>query len=378
MKRFLKITGIVIGSTILIAAGAVGYFYYKLRHFKDTHDLQARVDKFCNKYIADGKSVGLCVGIIQGDTVYIKGYGYTDKTTRKVPDANTIFEIGSISKVFTAEMTQLLVEQGQLQWSDSISMHLPQGVKLPVADSTTLQHLATHTSGFPRLPESWFSAMTNECDPYSTLTTQHLLDYLQHATDKRKPGPDAYDYSNLGMGLLGHILEWKTDKPYDSLLQTLICRPLGLTHTTSNYVVDTANFATGYDEQAKPTCHWQFPIIPGAGALRSDMNDMIRFLQANIRNSTALEQSLHRTQEPVAEYPGGQMGLGWHIDKTEGALLGVWDIIWHNGGTGGFRSYMGYDPATKRGIVVWANQSSDDLDVLAIKLMVFAAKVSLK
>lgn len=378
MKRFLKITGIVIGSILLILIGVVIYGYYKIKSFKDTHDLQAHVDSMCNKYIDKGKTPGLWVGIVQGNNVYMQGYGFADNERRIKPDSSTIFEIGSITKVFTAEMAQLLAEQGQLNWSDDIRQYLPAEVKLPVQDSTTLQHLASHTSGFPRLPEMWFAKLdSNPCNPYSSLTVQDLYNYLNNSKDKKQASPKAYDYSNLGAGLLGHILEWKTGKTYEALLQEFICRPLGMTHT-SVITTDTTVFAAPYDERGKRTCHWDFPVIYGCGAIKSTGADMVRFLAANMNNPAPLGKSFAKTQQQVAKIPGGGIGYGWHIDKMNGAFFGVDKIIWHNGGTGGFRTYMGFDPATNRGIVVLSNQANDALDELAIKLLIKTVKISLK
>jgi serine-type D-Ala-D-Ala carboxypeptidase/endopeptidase len=370
--------GIVIGVIVLIVAAVVGYFAYKIKHLKDTHDLQARVDKICNKHISDGKSVGLLVGVVQGDKVWIQGYGVADKETKAKPDGNTLFEIGSISKVFTTEIAQLLVEQQQISWSDNITRYLPAGVKLPTDDNTTLQNLASHTSGFPRLPEQWFAKLEiDTCDPYSPLTIADLHHYLNNSTDKKKPSLKSYDYSNVGTGLLGHILEWKTGKTYETLLQEYIAGPLQMVNT-STIARDSGKLATGYDEKGRKTCHWQFPILPGAGAIISNGTDMVRFLSANMGAHPPLSTSFVNTQQKITDIHGGAVAYGWHIDKMNGALFGIPEMVWHNGGTGGFRSYIGFVPRKNRGIVVLANQATEEVDELALKLIVWVATISLK
>lgn len=377
MKRLLKIIAIVVLAIIVGIAAFLGYAYYKIKNIKDTHDLQDRVTTACNKYIQEQHAPGVCVGIMQGDKVWIQGFGTIDKDRAVVPTASTIFEIGSISKVFTTEMAQLLVDSNQLSWTDNINKYLPAGIKRP-DDNTTLTNLATHTSGFPGLPEAWFPKIeANECDPYSKLDTNDLYLYLKNSKGKKKPDMKNYEYSNLGMGLLGHILEWKTGKRYETLLQEMICAPLGMTNTTTGAVNDSL-FATPYDEEGKKTCHWRLPILPGAGAIRSDITDMLKFLKANMDSDNPLSKSFARTHKEQAAIAGGAIAYGWHIDKLNGIFLGVPEITWHNGGTGGFRTYLGFVPGSHTGIVIWANKADEKLDELAIQILVKAKIISLK
>lgn len=150
-----------------------------------------------------------------------------------------------------------------------------------------------------------------------------------------------------------------------------------MNHTTTGAVNDTL-FATPYDEKGTRTCHWTLPIIPGAGAIRSDMTDMLKFLQANIDNSSPLNSSFIKTHKQQVKIPTGAIGYGWHIDKVGGIFFGIPEIVWHNGGTGGFRTYMAFVPGSNRGVVVWANQANDELDGLAIEIMIKSKLVSLK
>ena len=362
---------------ILVGLGAItiAVAWYRLSHRKDTHYLKELTDRSCNTYIAKGKSPGLCIGIIKGEQLYIKGYGRIDSTDARVPDGKTLFEIGSVSKVFTVAMTQLLVDKGLLHWKDDIRQYHPPGEAPFNTGPVSLEQLASHTSGFPRLPAAWLdtSVMTNECDPYSTITEQQLLSYLRHPDDK-KPVPAGYDYSNVGMGLLGHILEWRTGKSYDTLLKDLLCNPLGMT-STSLQVKDTARFADGHDESGKTTCHWQFPVLQGAGGIRSCVDDLVIFLRENMEDTGPLGVSFNKLHKKVADIPMGGIGYGWHLDEFNARLYGEPAIIWHNGGTGGFSSFIGFIPG-KAGVVVLANQYNPSLDRLALNLLSTAAKVS--
>ncbi len=378
MKKVLKIVGIVIAVILLIALILGGYGYYKLRNLKDTHDLQARVDKMCNKFVSKPNAAGLFVGIIQGDAMYVQGYGVMDKQTNAKPDSTTIFEIGSLTKVFTAEIAQRLVDNKELNWEDNFSEYLPATVKLPADDNTKLFHLASHTSGFPRLPEVWFDKLEiDTCDPYSSLDTNDLISYLNSYTDKKAPSLDRYDYSNLGTGILGHILEWRSGKSYEELLQQHICKPLGMINTSLT-ATDSTRFAAGYDALGNKTCHWTIPVLGAAGAIKSTGADMLKFLRANMGDSSELGTSMLKTQTELAGITGGGIAYGWHIDKVSGAVFGMEDIVWHNGATGGFRSYMGFERGSKKGIVVLSNQASENTDRLAIQLLIQTLTISLK
>ncbi len=377
MKKIFKILGIIL-LIIIVGIGAMaGFVYYKLKSVKDTHDLEARTEKLCDKFMADKNAPGLCVAIMKGDTLVIKSYGYANKDLKTAVDSNTIFEIGSITKVFTSEMTELLAEKGVLNWNDNILQYLPADAKLPVDDHTTLTNLATHTAGFLSVPDTLYNVIKNECDPYSDLNEQMIKAYLRNNKDKKQPDTGNYLYSNFGAGLLGHILVYKTGMSYDSLLQQLIAGPLGMQHTSLT-VRDTTKFATGYDDKGKKTCHWNFPVLYGCGAIRSDMADMVKFLRANLDPANSLNASFKKTQRKVTKIPTGGIAYGWHIDKANGALFGIDNIVWHNGGTGGFRTYMAMVPEKRAGVIVFANQSTEEVDALGVKLIIKAATTSFK
>ena len=372
MLKGLLIFGICV---VVAALCLVGYFYYKSSSIKDTHDLAAKIEQTTKHFLAEKKGVGLAIGVVQGDKVYKVCYGFASLETQTPIDTSTIFEIGSISKVFTTEMAEILAQKGLIDWQSTVHQNLPIMYQSQSDDGTNLLHLATHTSGYPRLPQALLDKMNDECNPYKTLTSEDFWDYIKHPTDKKKPDPKTFEYSNIGNALLGNILELKTGKSYESLLQTEICVPLNMQHT-SLLVKDSMKFATGYDEERNKTCHWDFPIIYPAGAIRSDINDMTTFLKANMEENS-LYAAFKETHNKVFDASMGGIGKGWNIDSYSGKLFGLENIVWHNGGTGGFSSYIGILPNQKVGIVVLSNQSSEELDKLAIRLLVNAGKISL-
>ncbi|WP_027003922.1 serine hydrolase domain-containing protein [Hugenholtzia roseola] len=371
MKKILLFSALVV--FLLLIAGAIFAFYFvhKLNNLEDTQDLEKRVTAAAEKFLKEKKSVGLAIAIVQGEKSHLATYGWANKEAQIPVKEETIFEIGSISKVFTTQIGEILAQKGVIDWNSTLAASLQSPFSFQ-DDKTTLLHLATHTSGFPRLPQHFLDRMTDDCNPYSTLTQADLVAYLAACKDKKEASLQAYDYSNFGSALLGTILVQKSKKDYETLLQDEICTRLGLKNT-SLLVKDSTKFAIGYTENQEPTCHWDFPEFYAAGGIRSDIADMGRFLKAQLSDN----QDFKNTHAPIFEAQGGKIGKGWHLDTSSDLILKMGDIVWHNGGTGGFRTYIGFSPEKNIGVVVLANQSSAEVDNFAIKILAMTKQISL-
>lgn len=375
VKKPLKITSIIVLCLLLVFIGLLAYSWFRVRAVRDTRNLEDQVAELCQQYLQQRKSVGLAVGIIRSGQVYLQGFGQRDRTSGAQVDEYTEFEIGSITKVFTAEMAQVLADRNILHWDDLLAESLEPGCAPTTDDGTTLLSLATHTSGYPRMPKRLLDSMHHDCNPYADIKPEWYCNYIRNADDKKKPDVQKYGYSNIGFSLLANALEWKTSKKYEQLLRELICNPLGMTHTGTGRS-SSNNIATGYDLRGYRTCPWDFPVMYGCGAIRSNIRDMVRFAAANLSDQKK-SASLRTTQEQVySTGPGEGIAKGWHIDELSGKSDGIGKIIWHNGGTGGFRSYIGLVPGSRTAVVVLANQSNESLDDLAIQLLIRAVKVS--
>jgi len=360
---------------ILVASGMFLFAWYKLSHQPDTHNLQDRVSKVCNNYMKMSKSPGLAVGIIQGNKMYIECFGYQDRSTKVPVDSTTIFEIGSITKVFTAEIGQILVDRGVIDWKQTIYKVLPDNQAPSLDDGTRLFNLATHTSGYPRLPKFFLDSMVDPCDPYPGISEFDYWSYVRSPKEKEKPSVWAYEYSNVGFSVLGDVLEYKSKREYEVLLQEEICKPL-LMKNTNLLITDSLRFATGYDEDGLKTCHWNFPVMYACGAIRSNLSDMMKFLNAQLRVSDNVSKSFAKTHTESVSFAFGGIGKAWNIDSFSARLTGSGDLIWHNGGTGGFSSYIGFLPEKQTGIVVLTNQYNPEIDRIALKMLLDAGKVS--
>ena len=276
-------------------------------------------------------------------------------------DGNTLFEIGSITKAFTGALLAEMATRGEVKLEDPISKYLPKSVRAPSRNGKqiTLLDLATQSSGLPRLPSNMRPG--DMANPYADYTVDKLYEFLSSYTLTRDPG-EKYEYSNLGMGLLGHILALRAGKTYEQLLIERILDPLKMSDTRITLTpAMKARMAQGFDSQGTPVSEWDLPTLAGAGALVSTANDMLKFLAANLDStSTSLGRVLAFARAPKhdADRPGNSIGLAWHIVDVHGT-----SATWHNGGTAGFRSFIGLDDVRHRGVIVLSNLNHTPDDI---------------
>lgn len=311
--------------------------------------------------IAQKRAMGLVVAVLErGKAPRIHAVGVAGKVGLPL-DANTVFEIGSVTKVFTATLLADMVAKGEVKIDDPVSKYLPKSVRVPSRNgrAITLEDLATQSSGLPRLPDNLQPGDIN--NPYADYTVERLYEFLSRYTLTRDIG-SRYEYSNLGMGLLGHVLALRSGKSYEELVKERILDPLGM-HDTGITLTSSmqARMAQGFDAQGTPTHPWDLPTLPGAGALRSTAGDMLKFLAASLDSSQsqlARVMSRARVARHDTDMPGNTIGLAWHIVDAFGTT-----VTWHNGGTGGFRAFVGLDDARHRGVVVLSNSSQPPDDI---------------
>lgn len=355
--KILKIAGIVLLVIIVVFILLLCYAKYRLENTKDQGDLAKLVDTEAQKFVDEGKSNGLVIGIVKNGQVYLKGYGSNRKGENVVPDGKTIFELASTSKLFTTSTLQILSDKNLMNLNETIQSILFDKITLPkIAQNTNLIHLATHTSGFPSLPNSFIIKMTDTTNPYKDLVTEDIYDYLKQCEEKKAEG--IFEYSNFGMGLLGHLLEIKTAKNYEQLVKDELLVPLEMNNTfitIDNSVQNT--IAQGYNEQDQPTQIWTDNVLTGAGSFLSNGEDMIKFIKANINEEySSLSNSLIKSQNKIKNTKNG---LGWLYPDFIDRFMGVKNIVWHNGMAGGYASYLAIDRVNNFGIIVLSNKSVD-------------------
>ncbi len=319
----------------------------------------------------DKRTPGIVVGWLDANGSRAVCCGTRDGTTDV--DADTVFEIGSVTKTFTATLLELMVARGRVALDAPAQNYLPNSVHLPSRNGKqiTLRDLATHTSALPRLPSNL--KPKDPQNPYADYSVEQLYSFLNGYTLPRDIGTK-YEYSNLGVGLLGYILALKSGTNYETLVLRDICRPLNMGSTRITLTPElTARLAIGHNAAGVPVENWDIPTLAGAGALRSTANDMLKYLSANMGLSGGpLAQAMAKAQ--VSRVPAGSgetsVALAWHVTTRFGS-----EIIWHNGGTGGYHSFVGFDRTNHLGVVVLSN-SSNDIDDIGRHLLNPSYKVS--
>jgi len=292
-------------------------------------------------------------GTVDGDVTDVAGFGVSGPSGTS-PDGSMSFQIGSVTKVFTALLLADAVTRGEVALEQPLTTAFPAAAAHPRGGPMRLVDLTTHTSGLPRLPPGLVrQARRQRDDPYASFTLVQLEQALTQPP--RRPPGGRPRYSNYGAGVLGEALARLTDHPYDQLLHDRIVGPLGLTATTLEAVGHAGNVAVGHTRRGRVTGDWHLPALAGAGALRSSVADLLTLLRAHLDpDATSLAPAIRLAMEPRARISRPlAVGLAWHIvDRRGGARW--W---WHNGGTGGFRSFVGLDPAAGRAVAVLANDT---------------------
>lgn len=271
-----------------------------------------------------------------------------------VPPERVLFEIGSITKFFTGLLLAQATIDGKVSLDDPITKYLPPDLKLhPSLAAITLRQLSTHTSGLPRLPDNLHPRVI--ADPYADYLKPKLYDFLGAFKPAKAP-PQPADYSNLGVGLLGHLLERAYGLSYAELVRTKITGPLGMNDTTIALTDEQkARFATPHSGRVAVS-PWSLGILNGAGALRSTAADLAKFAQALWDEHSPIAPAWQIAREPRAPMgPGSHIGLGIFIHQRDGHT-----VYSHGGGTGGFRSHFEFTPATRTALVVWLNNDDPE------------------
>ena len=275
------------------------------------------------------QGVGIVVGVIEPAGRRVIAYGSMAVDDKRPIDGDTIFEIGSATKVFTSLLLADAVRRGEVALTDPVAKYLPAGVKVPErgGKKITLVDLATHTSGLPRLPANL--APKNPANPYADYTVKQLYDFLSTYELPRDIGSQ-YAYSNLGAGLLGHALSRRAGMDYETLVRSRITGPLAMKNTSITLSEEQKRrLAVGHGENRERVANWDLPTLAGAGAIRSTANDLLTFLAANLGYSksslAAAMASQLDVRRPTSD-PGLHIALGWHVLSAPGGHEIVWQL----------------------------------------------------
>ncbi len=332
-----------------------------------TTSLDFHIDSIAKTYLTNATTASLAIGIVHNNKVNTFFYGETHKGDKNsLPTANSIYEIGSISKIFTSILLADLVEKNIISLDDSIAKFLPDSVRAnPFIQKITFKQLANHTSGLPRLPSNLDKTIGFDINnPYKNYTRKELYQLLKGIELQNEPG-DNYEYSNLGFGLLTDIISTITHKSYSQSVKDLISTPLGLTNTTEKIDPKTQQILPVYNEKGELVPVWDFQVLAGTVALKSTVNDLLRFAQYQFKMpENELENAMALTRQFTYYLPPTtDIGLGWHMEMSNDVIT-----YWHNGGTGGSSSYIALVPDLKSAVIILSN-SANSVDDISAKIL---------
>ena len=332
------------------------------------------------RYLPDASIV---VGIITPNGTQVYRYGNLSKANSTLVNGNTIFDIASITKVFTTTLLADMVKQGLVKLDDPIEKYLPATVKIPTYNrhKIILEDLATHTSGLPGFPAGWLRNRT--------YTTPQVYNFLSNTQLQSEPGSKA-NYSDFGMGLLGHILSIRAGVPYAQLVKDRILSVLGMDSTgiamnsTAITLSDAlkSRLAKGHIGGKEINLEFVPEEIQGAGALYSTANDLLKYLAANIGLiHTSINDIIQATHQIRHEYPQAPslhfssasnkslstsyIDLGWIIDTNQGT-----EVIQHSGGIDGYSSFVGFNPTKQEGVVRLCSCEPKDMPLPVIESLI--------
>ncbi|HCZ36200.1 MAG TPA: serine hydrolase [Cytophagales bacterium] len=303
-----------------------------------------------------GETPGIVVGIYENGKTQYYSYGVANLESKEPVTSITLFEIGSITKTFTTSMAAMLSLEQKISFDATAQKYLPSKMVLPERNgkAITIEHLATAHSGLPRMPLNF--QPKDPMNPYIDYQEAELSYFLSNYELTRDPGSE-YEYSNLGMGLLGYIVTRIDEKSYSDALQQMICKPLGMNKTFIGGQRKEKHLASGYaDKLAMKAWTWDDQsVLTGAGGIVSNAEDMMKFLVAQLDKTNPLAKAFTLTHQSRANAGGMKIGYGWHIRYE--------NLIWHNGGTGGFRSFAGFDKTKNKAVIILTNSTTgaDDL-----------------
>ncbi len=301
-----------------------------------------------------GDRSAACVAVAVIGTTTEHAIACADPTQTRGLTATTAFEIGSISKTMTGFLVASLADQGKLAIDTPLANYLPTATTVPTfaGQPILLKHVATHTAGLPRMPPRLVVA--DPANPYANFTESELFLSLSDVQLQQAPGT-SWAYSNFGFMLLSTVATRASGGTLEALLQQTLFQPLGMSHAYIRQVPTATVAAKGHTPGGREVPAWEFPdAMAGVGGVRASLDDMTRYADALLgRGHAGVVATLMRVTTPLlTPVDGPAMGLGWPV-----LAVGANTIIAHDGGTGGFSSFIAVDKTRKRAVVVLADTS---------------------
>ncbi|MEM9921913.1 MAG: serine hydrolase domain-containing protein [Bacteroidota bacterium] len=324
-----------------------------LAEAQDRLQLQKEIEKiiYYDTEIRLENKPGYIIGVIVGDSTFVYSYGSVSKDSVRLPDQHSLFEIGGITKVFTASLVELMAREQLIHYDSSLNSYLPAVFRNPACQSITIGQLIHHTSGLPRMPMEFGSLEKEDNNPYAHYSKRNLMAFYQAYVGPERAGH--YLYSNLGYALLEIAIETILQQPFEEILQERLLSILDLKETSIRLSTEQkSRLVNGYAKSGKPTAPWLFKSFAASEGLKSSMADLLTFVRANLQYAEAPDwTALHQARHPTEITPQSFIGYGWHVIKNRK----TYNVVLHPGSTSGYRALVGFVQETKTAVVVLSN-----------------------
>lgn len=331
---------------------------------QDRNQLKEEIDKtiYFDTEISHDKIPGFTVGIIFQDSVFIYHYGTESKKSQQTLNDSSLFEIGSITKIFTASLVSILVEENLLNYDSTLNSYFDKKYRNKYLDTLTIRNLVQHTANLPKMPVDFGAHEKELNNPYAHYTKKQLLNFYK----KYRPIPlgkkdSRYMYSNVSYGLLEIAIEKVCGKDYESILNEKILAPMGMNNTFAAYdkkEKSKKNLTKAYSRNGQKVPHWDFQSFTASEGLKSNVTDLITFLKLHLDLQETPYDSLFTDNASPKVNTGMSdnafMGNGWHVIK----LKKYYNAVLHAGSSSGHRAFIGFVKETQTGVVLLSNSES--------------------
>lgn len=315
-------------------------------------EIFAKIEKIATEGIKTHNFPGIAIGIVlDGKIIYAKGFGYADRKNKKLTGADTVYQLGSVTKTFTGNLLAQLIAEKKLSLDDSLSKYFPRTVKFPTDKNgkvITVKDIATHSAEFPRYPDN---LVRTDGEPIQGFSKQQLYQGIE-LVRINTPAGVRYSYSNFGYGVLGTALENLTGKTLSELFSRRIFEPLKMNN--SNLVLTEklkTYLAVPYrdDDPDQQTQPWEMGALSGAGNIFSSVNDMCLFMNEMLKDT---EVNRIQQKEYLKINDTWSYGLGNFViaSKTRNTK-----VIHHGGDIDGYASYLILYPEYRGGLIILTN-----------------------
>lgn len=317
------------------------------------------------------KNPGFMVGVIDNDSTFFFRYGARADNSGGVYNEKSVFEIGGLTKVFTAGLLEVLVDKGLISYDEKVNSFLPFEDQNPRMENLTLQDLVLHLSGLPKRPTMFGKKEKERNNPYKYYTSQDLIKFYTHYVPE-KSEEVKFRYSHTNYALIEYLLEQKFKAPFEDVLKKHLLSDLDIRDT---YLIDTeerrAQLSKGYNRAGIDASPWVFSSFGGSEGLKSNVLELSKYVKATMGISgTKLDSILPKTHHKMSTSVYSDkihLGKAWHILDHKSKF----DIRMHTGTTGGHKSFVAFIDETKTGVVILSNSSigTEDLGMLILRMI---------